>query len=212
MLADYFYKEHYNIAALLQKIFTADWFYSDAVAGAIIKSPIDLLAGYQRTIPVTFKNENTALVLQRSLGQALFYPPNVAGWPGGRSWIDSSSLVLRMRLPEALYGDKSLDLSPKEIDGEMGDGSKHPIMMQASDKGNRYRIIASEVNWEPFLANWRAVPKEDLPQLLAGYLVAAPLHGAKISGIVPYSDHDSMDDYIKSLTILLMELPEYQLC
>ena len=40
-----------------------------------------------------FGNEEVQLLYQRLLGQVLFYPPNVAGWPGGRNWIDSSSLM-----------------------------------------------------------------------------------------------------------------------
>jgi uncharacterized protein (DUF1800 family) len=31
------------------------------------------------------------------LGQMLLYPPNVAGWPSGKVWIDSSTLLLRCR-------------------------------------------------------------------------------------------------------------------
>ena len=33
-----------------------------------------------------------------SMGQLLFYPPNVAGWPGGSSWINSSTLLTRINL------------------------------------------------------------------------------------------------------------------
>ena len=29
----------------------------------------------------------------RELGQMPFYPPNVKGWDGGRTWIDSSTLL-----------------------------------------------------------------------------------------------------------------------
>ena len=30
------------------------------------------------------------------MGQMLFYPPNVAGWPAGTSWINSSTLLTRL--------------------------------------------------------------------------------------------------------------------
>jgi uncharacterized protein (DUF1800 family) len=30
-----------------------------------------------------------------NLGQDLFYPPNVFGWPGGRSWLTSRALIGR---------------------------------------------------------------------------------------------------------------------
>ena len=35
------------------------------------------------------------------MGQILFYPPNVAGWPGGTSWINSSTLLARINFANA---------------------------------------------------------------------------------------------------------------
>ena len=35
------------------------------------------------------------------MGQLLFYPPNVAGWPGGTSWINSSTLLNRINFTNA---------------------------------------------------------------------------------------------------------------
>ena len=39
------------------------------------------------------------------LGQELFYPPNVKGWDGGRTWIDSSTLLGRASLVPRLIED-----------------------------------------------------------------------------------------------------------
>ena len=38
------------------------------------------------------------------LGQDLFYPPNVGGWPGGRSWITTRSAIGRANFAAALVG------------------------------------------------------------------------------------------------------------
>ncbi len=35
-------------------------------------------------------------------GQDLFYPPNVGGWPGGRSWLEPRALVRRANFAAAL--------------------------------------------------------------------------------------------------------------
>jgi len=52
----------------------------------------------------------------RELGQMPVYPPNVKGWDGGRTWIDSSSLLGRAKLvrtivesPETRFGGAALD-------------------------------------------------------------------------------------------------------
>src|SRR5690606_18457301 len=104
-LAERFYKNDYEISKLMEDIFTSEWFYEEKNVGALIKSPIELLVGIQRMMPMKMENEEALLILQRILGQVLFYPPNVAGWPGGKSWIDSSTLMMRMRIPQLINED-----------------------------------------------------------------------------------------------------------
>ncbi len=44
-------------------------------------------------------------------GQHLFFPPNVAGWAGGRRWITSASVVERTNwLSTVIWGDSALDM------------------------------------------------------------------------------------------------------
>jgi hypothetical protein len=50
---------------------------------------------------------------EKLLGQELFNPPNVAGWKGGTTWIDSSSMMMRLRLPEIFFYDKEFMAQPK---------------------------------------------------------------------------------------------------
>ena len=50
------------------------------------------------------------------LGQILFFPPNVAGWPGGRSWIDSSTLMVRLQIPQALVAKEPVSIRAKTDD------------------------------------------------------------------------------------------------
>lgn len=210
-LAHHFYESYYDIGALMKKMFASDWFYNKNIAGAKIKSPVALLAGYMRTLPMKFQNEKVPLLLQRVLGQVLFYPPNVAGWPGGRSWIDSSSLVIRMRLPEAMLASKELDLHLKEIDPEMAAGAES-MKMAATMPAQQFRLGQVNADWTEYLNFWQQTPKDKLAASLADFLLAVPLPEAKLDMIKKYADNDSTEEYIKSLTILLMELPEYQLC
>ncbi len=118
-LADRFYKNNYDISKLLEDIFTSDWFYDEKNIGTKIKSPIELLVGIQRMLPMKLENEEALMVLQRVLGQMLFYPPNVAGWPGGKTWIDSSSLMMRMRIPQLINDSDEMNVKPKDDDDQM---------------------------------------------------------------------------------------------
>ena len=51
-LAERFYKTDYHIGRLMEDIFTADWFYDEKNIGAKIKSPIELIAGIRRMLPM----------------------------------------------------------------------------------------------------------------------------------------------------------------
>jgi hypothetical protein len=89
-------QSHYEIAPLLEKIFLSRDFYSPSAVGTHIKSPVELaVTTYHKmglkSIPgVPDFNSITA-----ALGQQLFSPPTVAGWPGGQSWITPGLLLER---------------------------------------------------------------------------------------------------------------------
>src|SRR5208283_3792721 len=116
ILANNFRKCKYNIKTLLEDIFTANWFYLPENKGNLIKSPVELLSNIMRVNSITVQTPEVYYQFQKLLGQILFNPPNVAGWKGGTSWIDSSSLMLRMRLPEIFYYDKEF-MAQAKVDG-----------------------------------------------------------------------------------------------
>ncbi|MGE8380223.1 MAG: DUF1800 family protein, partial [Sphingobacterium sp.] len=94
-----FYESGYDIKRLLDSIFTSAWFYETKNIGSKIKSPIELMVGIMRMLPMKVEKPENLIVYQKLLGQMLLYPPNVAGWPSGKAWIDSSTLLLRMQIP-----------------------------------------------------------------------------------------------------------------
>jgi uncharacterized protein (DUF1800 family) len=100
----------------MKDIFSSSWFYDKKNIGNRIKSPIELMAGMMRTLPMNIQNPENLIVYQKLLGQMLLYPPNVAGWPNGKSWIDSSTLMLRLADSQIWSGLRPLDYRPKEDD------------------------------------------------------------------------------------------------
>ncbi len=81
---------------LLKAIFLSRDFYSPPSTAVRIKSPVHLVVSTYRKLGLakmpTVPDFNQ---LTGGLGQALFYPPNVAGWAGGRTWITPSTLLER---------------------------------------------------------------------------------------------------------------------
>lgn len=211
-LAEKFYQSNYDIKALMQQMFTADWFYDRKLIGTRIKSPVELIVGFRRTIPVAFEREEVMISFQQVLGQTLFYPPNVAGWPGGRNWIDSSSLMYRMQLPRMVLYEKEFNIQPKEITPEMGMGS-YKATMQVNEAAKRQyaRKINGQINWDAYLRAYENVPREKLAETIAGALL---LNRSNIDRILleNYADNSSRENYIKTVTIAVMSTPEYQLC
>ena len=44
---------------------------------------------------MSFDNYRLLAMASHHMGQTLFVPPNVKGWPGGKDWIDSNTLLIR---------------------------------------------------------------------------------------------------------------------
>jgi uncharacterized protein (DUF1800 family) len=218
-LSDRFYKSNYDISKLMEDIFTSDWFYEEKNVGAKIKSPVELIVGIQRMLPMTLENEEALLVLQRVLGQVLFYPPNVAGWPGGKTWIDSSSLMMRMRLPQLINDEDEINIKPKDDDDQMM-GRANPDKMNPEGKpakskggaaGMRRQQINANVDWNLYVKNLEKVSRDELIGAMSGFLLQVK-STIGTDTIRQYADEGSRDAFIKSATIQIMSTPEYQLC
>jgi uncharacterized protein (DUF1800 family) len=216
-LAGRFYQSNYNIRALLEDIFGSDWFYDPRNIGARIKSPVDLLVGIRRLLPMKIENEEVQLVFQRLLGQVLLYPPNVAGWPGGASWIDSSSLMFRMQLPKLIYGSEEFHLKPKDDDDRMmglpdapGRNAGFGFGKGLRGQGRGGQMIRAEIDWTAYLQRFAKVPDEQLLAGIEGLVLQTP--GVAEGTLRKYAVSTSRDELIKTATIQLMSTPEYQLC
>jgi uncharacterized protein (DUF1800 family) len=217
-LSNRFYQSNYDISGLMQDIFTSDWFYNEKNIGARIKSPVELIVGIRRIMPMDLENEEVQLLVQRLLGQILFYPPNVAGWPGGKNWIDSSSLMFRLRLPQLINDSDEIRLSPKSDDDQMmgmkdGEGLAKGGGNKTSKAANRVmrQKIQATINWAPYVKRFEKTPKEKLVSELSKTLLQVP-SGLSEQLLMQHVDTSSREAFIKSATIQLMATPEYQLC
>ena len=215
-LADRFYKSDYDISKLLEDIFTSDWFYDEKNIGCKIKSPVELLAGIQRMLPMKLENEEVLQLLQRLLGQMLFYPPSVAGWAGGKTWIDSSTLMLRMRIPQMMNDKDEINIKPKDDDDqqmgrkydEVANEDEKRIQMKSARQGKPVNV---EIDWSKYLEYYKSVSKDSLGETMQQLLLQVKSE-VSTDLIKSYADNGSRETFIKSATIQIMSTPEYQLC
>lgn len=215
MLANQFYNDGYDIGKLMENIFTSDWFYDEKNIGAKIKSPIELMIGIQRMLPMKFQKDEALLLMQRALGQILFYPPNVAGWPGGKAWIDSSTLMLRMRLPQMFDDKDEFNITPKSDDDQMMGNYADDKIKKGFEKGkgnvNPNKPLLVDIDWKDYQRNFESVPRESLLSSLNNTLLQVK-SDVKPDTIKQYSDNSGRENFIKTATIQIMSTPEYQLC
>ncbi len=111
-LADEYRRRDYDTAWLLQTMLGSKLFFSPLVRRQKIKSPVELVVLLLRSLEGTTNYFRLARDVA-DLGQALFEPPTVKGWNGGREWLQSASMVGRLNLVWALvsgtdpeYGNK----------------------------------------------------------------------------------------------------------
>jgi len=212
-LADRFYQSNYSISGLMKDIFTSDWFYDEKNISANIKSPVDLIVGMRRLLPMDIETPQLQLLFQRALGQVLFYPPNVAGWPGGKSWIDSSSLMLRLRIPQLIKDDDTFQLNVKADDdqqmGMMDSFKKSPNMNAVAKTGFQ---VKANVNWELYAKQFDGVGREDLYSAIESVVLQTKQGNVSEAAVKGVIDSTTRENYIKTTTIALMSTPEFQLC
>jgi uncharacterized protein (DUF1800 family) len=102
-IAAQFRASHYDIKVALRGLFMCDAFWDDDGRGVLVKSPAEFVVGTLRAFDIGYDNTAPFAAQIRTLGENLFYPPNVKGWPGGTVWINSSTLLARKQFVEQLF-------------------------------------------------------------------------------------------------------------
>lgn len=103
----------YQLRGTLRALLLHPAFWDPANRGTMIKSPVELLVGTLRTLPIPLDDTRALVGPSRNLGQDLLDPPNVKGWPGGERWITSATLLGRKGLLQrALNGIEEAGVPP----------------------------------------------------------------------------------------------------
>jgi uncharacterized protein (DUF1800 family) len=195
-MATVFKANNFEMKPLLKFLFTSDEFYKTEIIGSKIKNPTELLVGSAKLLQVKTPDLNNFYELARTLQMQLFQPPNVAGWPGQREWISSTTYSYRGGFTDSL-------LSGKRYNGVTVTSKLDPIpfarTFPTSEKANEFvdEIVGLALRFP--LSDTRR--KFLLDTLLDGTIVAN--YNTYIA---------NTDTRINKFLKALMRLPEYQLC
>jgi uncharacterized protein (DUF1800 family) len=106
-----FRRSDYDIAQLVHTILASRHFYSGHAFRRRLKGPVEYVLGAVQAVYRRCREEESdyrplpqQLLVSRleAMGQALFTPPNVKGWPGGKNWLNTSTLLERDNFAAAL--------------------------------------------------------------------------------------------------------------
>ena len=99
IIGDAFVNSGYDMRSTLRVLFNSDFFKSEDVRWAKVKSPTEVVVGVMRLVG-DFQSPKPGLTYIAEepgyQGQLLINPPSVEGWHTGSEWIDSGSLVRRI--------------------------------------------------------------------------------------------------------------------
>jgi uncharacterized protein (DUF1800 family) len=114
-----------RIGPVVEAMLRSDVFYSPKAYRALIKSPIEYAVGAVKALGTqNIVAQHMGIQQGRranggvlaAMGQVPFEPPNVAGWPGGVSWLNSATMFSRLNFINQLttFDPETDQASPRE--------------------------------------------------------------------------------------------------
>jgi uncharacterized protein (DUF1800 family) len=94
----------FDLQTLLRALLLTPSFWDPANRGSLVKSPAEFIVSIFHAASLPNSQTGSAASSGARLGQSLFRPPNVKGWPGYLAWITSDSLTARSGIIETAIG------------------------------------------------------------------------------------------------------------
>lgn len=187
-LADEVRRNDFALAPTIETLLRSEHFYSDAVKGRKVKSPTQLTVQAVRSLHTPRRDLSTLNEAMALMGQELFSPPSVAGWDGGRGWINTSTLFIRHNTATYLLTGKL----PTDRSWSPGNLNYDPAFLMKGLDSRRPDAVVDHL----------------LPQVMA-----APVDRGNRDVLVAFlrDRGDIKDHTILGLVMLMTTLPEYQL-
>jgi hypothetical protein len=106
-LAQTIRRHDFELRPVLSQLLRSNVFFSERAYRALVKSPVEFVIGSYQLFGIAQASAETLGALSR-MNQVLFYPPNVKGWPGGASWLNSQTVLARENFAGALMASKDV--------------------------------------------------------------------------------------------------------
>jgi hypothetical protein len=194
-LAGMLRENKWEMRPLLRTIFTSQAFYSEKAIGTQIKSPVQLVVGTIRMLGLDAPPGRMLEGALNQMGQVPLQPPNVKGWPGGRMWINTSTLFVRYNTAVFLAGG----------------GGQMPVSY--TKKLTKPRIKMESGKAEQFDATGIGGDAEEVVEYWVSRLIQRPVEKEKKKMLIEaLGSKPDNEQSIKKMVQLIVSMPEYQLC
>jgi uncharacterized protein (DUF1800 family) len=165
-LADGLREHDLDIGWAVGTILRSRAFFADANIRTRVASPAEFVVGSARALELFDPAPSTLALADWSgrLGQDLFEPPNVGGWPGGRAWISTRATIARANYVTALVNGPSAG-RPEPLDAA-GLARKHGAGTAREEVAGFYGRLLIGGEWPA----WRDRADDDPRKLVAAIL------------------------------------------
>ncbi|GAC1505408.1 MAG: hypothetical protein NVS1B3_03600 [Candidatus Dormibacteraceae bacterium] len=147
-LADAFRKSKYDLKTLMHAVFTSPEFNAAPTYRALVKTPTEFMLHAAQALGAT-KLSKLVATAGSGMGQSLFDPPDVNGWPNNESWISSNTVVERVNFVTSALAQVKTSLpaasdAPKKyLDGVVSAQTANLLNHAADDRARWFITLAS---------------------------------------------------------------------
>jgi hypothetical protein len=186
-------ENEYELRPVLHTLLTSRAFYEPPVMGGMIKSPLQLVVGTIRALSVKMPEFARLYAALDQMGQLPLMPPNVKGWPGGRSWINTSTLFVRQNTTLWIAGGEPI---------ATGNGRVGRIVKLKGKNSGRTAPLAVTTDGSPaeIVDHW------------VGRLIQREIAEERLSVLIDAVGKTPTEASVQSVVRLILSMPEYQLC
>ncbi|MBC8105911.1 MAG: DUF1800 domain-containing protein [Anaerolineae bacterium] len=195
-LGNIFRESKFELRPLIRTMLQSRAFYSERAIATQIKSPVQLVCGTVRLLGLKSPDPRFVFGALQQMGQVPLMPPNVKGWPGGRMWINTSTLFVRYNTAVMLAGGGGniVAASGRKAGAKILKGFK-----PAGDAGeyDAKSATSAELTVDEWIARLIQRP------------IAAEKRQTLLDALGSKPDNA---DAVKKMIQLIVSMPEYQLC
>ncbi len=150
-VADSFRSSRYDMKTLMRAVLTSPEFTAASSYRSLVKSPAEFMVHAARALGDA-RLSRLVVASGSGMGQTLFDPPDVGGWPNNESWISSNTVIERVNFVTAALAQlktlpPSSDAARQHLDGVVGKQTA-TLLNQAADERSRWFVTLASPEFQ----------------------------------------------------------------